>query len=88
MIGTASNRDGIGARIVSGSFSEELRAGSSYLAQSELVMHLGLGSAAKVDGIELRWPSGAVETLPRLEARRLYVVKENRGILAELARRP
>ncbi len=88
LIGTASNRDGIGARIVSGSFPEELRAGSSYLAQSELVMHLGLGSAAKVEGIELRWPSGTVEKLPRLEARRLYVVKENRGVLAELARQP
>ena len=88
LVGTASNREGIGARIVSGSFSEELRAGSSYLAQSELVMHLGLGSAAKVDNIELRWPSGAVDKLPRLEARRLYVVKENRGVLAELARQP
>ena len=53
-----------------------------------LVLALGLGSAAKVDNIELRWPSGAVDKLPRLEARRLYVVKENRGVLAELARQP
>ncbi len=88
LIGTASNRDGIGTRIVSGSFSEELRAGSSYLAQSELTIHIGLGAEPRLDNIEVRWPSGTVEVLESLEADRLYVVKENEGVIAAHARRP
>ena len=42
---------------------EETRSGGSYLSQSDMRIHFGLGAAQKVDRIEIRWPSGATETL-------------------------
>ncbi|HSF17040.1 MAG TPA: tetratricopeptide repeat protein [Vicinamibacteria bacterium] len=56
-------------------------AGSSYLSQNELVIHLGLGDATEARGLVLRWPSGAEENLPELEAGRRYVVKEGVGVI-------
>src|SRR5205807_2054510 len=61
LIGTKSNRDGIGAvvRVASGNNKDKqwkmLRSGSSYLAQSELVLTFGLGAQAKADTIEIQW---------------------------------
>src|SRR5256714_358665 len=62
LVGTKSNRDGIGAivRVTSGGEKQwkMLRSGSSYLAQSELVLTFGLGSQTKAEAIEIQWPSG------------------------------
>src|SRR3989454_4731741 len=56
LVGTKSNRDGIGAvvRVNSGNDkqSQMLRSGSSYLSQSELVLTFGTGSQTKVDTLE------------------------------------
>src|SRR5689334_5213214 len=62
-VGTKSNFDGIGARVilVTGGHRQiqEVTSGGSYLSQSDLRLHFGLGTASKVDRIEVRWPSGA-----------------------------
>ena len=66
-VGTASNRDGIGARItvVAGEKTQirEVSAGGSNKSQSMLPVHFGLGKAEMVDSIQVRWPSGTVQTL-------------------------
>ena len=65
--GTASNRDGLGSRLViaaGGSRQWRLHDGKSgYLTQSSAPLYIGLGEAEQVEGIEVRWPSGAVQTL-------------------------
>jgi len=65
-IGTKSNRDGIGARITAKTggrtFVDEVRSGSSYSSSNDMRVHFGLGSATKVDSLEVRWPSGLTET--------------------------
>ena len=71
LVGTKSNRDGIGA-VVRVTFRRDkqwqmLRSGSSYLSQSELVLTFGLGSQTKADAVEMQWPSGQVDKLANVE---------------------
>ena len=84
LVGTKSNRDGIGAvvRLTSqeGSQTQMLRSGSSYLAANELVLTFGLGAAAKADAVEIRWPSGAVDQLTAVNAGQTLTVTEGKGI--------
>jgi len=61
--------------------SEEIRSGGSYLSQNDLRVHFGLGSATKIDSIEIRWPTGKVETLRDIAADKLYAVLEGSGIV-------
>jgi len=91
MIGTKSNRSGIGARIKCVSHPpdepkphpqiDEVRSGGSYISQNDLRIHFGLGKAGKADLIEIRWPSGQVDTLKDVKANQLIVVKEGEGIV-------
>ena len=66
-VGTASNRDGIGARITVVAREKtqirEVSAGGSNKSQSMLPAHFGLGKAKMVDSVQVRWPSGTVQTL-------------------------
>ena len=79
-IGVKSNRSGIGARLkcVTGNHVQidEVRSGGSYLSQSDLRIHFGLGAAEKVDLLEVRWPSGQVDVLRDLPADQSIYVKE------------
>jgi hypothetical protein len=83
LVGSASNRDAIGARVhvtVAGrALVREVKAGSSYLGQNDLRVHVGLGSATAADRVEIRWPRGGMETLTAVGAGRVTVV-EGRGI--------
>jgi hypothetical protein len=84
-IGTKSNRSGIGARItcVTGKVQQinEVRSGGSYISQNDLRVHFGLGEATKVDVLEIRWPSGQVDTLKDVPANQVIEVKEGTGIV-------
>jgi hypothetical protein len=84
LVGTKSNRAGIGARvtILTGGVRQfsEVRAGSSYLSQNDFRQHFGIGSAAKIDSVEVRWPNGKVETLQNLAADVIYTIVEGEGI--------
>jgi hypothetical protein len=83
--GTRSNRSGIGARVIvkSGEHSQmdEVRSGGSYISQSDLRLHFGLGSMTKVDLVEVRWPSGMVDRLTNVSTNQLIRVKEGQGLV-------
>ena len=87
LVGTKSNRDGIGAVAVvkygKDSQSEMLRSESGYLSSKELVLTFGLGKAAKADSIELRWPSGQIDKLSNVAAGQTITVKEGAGIIQQ-----
>ncbi|MGE5054138.1 MAG: CRTAC1 family protein [Acidobacteriota bacterium] len=84
-IGTKSNRSAIGARVrvVTGRHAQinEVMSGSSYISQNDLRLHFGLGEAKQADLVEVRWPSGLVESFKNLEANQLLVLQEGHGIL-------
>ena len=87
VIGVKSNRNGIGARVkvVSDSLIQvdEVRSGGSYLSQNDLRLHFGLGMRTAVDLIEVRWPSGAVDTITGLAVNRLLTIKEGKGLIEQ-----
>jgi len=62
-----SNRDGIGAKITVKAGArvlvDEVRSGSSYVSNSDVRAHFGLGSATKIEWVQVRWPSGLVRAL-------------------------
>jgi hypothetical protein len=67
-----------------------VRSGGSYLSQSDLRVHFGLGAATKVERAEIHWPSGQVDVLTDVAADRFYAVLEGKGIVPEreIAPRP
>ena len=89
LIGTKSNRDGIGAvvRVASGDDKQwkMLRSGSSYLSQSELVLTFGLGQQSKADSVQIEWPSGQVDKLSNINAGQTITVQEGKGVVANRA---
>ena len=84
LIGTKSNRDGIGGvvKLTAGgdTQTEMLRSGSSYLSASELVLTFGLGQRDKADSIEIRWPSGQFDRLSAVPAGATLTLTEGKGI--------
>jgi hypothetical protein len=80
LVGTKSNRDGIGAQVrieTSGLVRTAMvKSGSSYLSQSELPLTFGLGRRDSVDRVVIRWPSGRTEEHKKLGAGRTWVCKE------------
>ncbi|MGB6431639.1 MAG: CRTAC1 family protein [Candidatus Acidiferrales bacterium] len=94
LVGTKSNRDGIGTvvRLAAGSDiqSKMLSSGSSYLSSSELILTFGLATHAQADTIDLYWPSGQTEHLTGIAANQIITVKEGQGVVSSkaLAKRP
>jgi len=86
LVGTKSNRDGIGAVVRLSSGGEKqwqmMRSGSSYLSASELVLTFGLGSRTKADTVEIQWPSGQVDRLSDLSAGQTVTIQEAKGVIA------
>jgi enediyne biosynthesis protein E4 len=82
-IGTKSNRDGIGARIrvrAGGrTFIDEVRSGSSFDSNNDMRVHFGLGTAAKIDWVEVRWPSGLFEKFENVDVDGVRTIKEGTG---------
>ena len=80
LVGTRSNRSGIGARMkcVTGDLVQidEVRSGGSYLSHNDLRIHFGLGAAENVDLLEVRWPSGQIDSFRNLAVDRIVVAKE------------
>ncbi|HEY7447882.1 MAG TPA: CRTAC1 family protein [Vicinamibacterales bacterium] len=83
-IGRKSNRDGIGTRLrlTSGTMTQvrEVKSGSSYLGQNDLRPHFGLGRVDKIDRLELRWPSGQMETVRDVPVNHVITVVEGQGV--------
>jgi hypothetical protein len=80
--GTKSNRDGIGARIkltAGGKVQfNHMTTASGYASSSAVPVHFGLGDARAAEEVEIRWPSGTVQTLKNVAADQLMQVKEPR----------
>jgi enediyne biosynthesis protein E4 len=57
-----------------------VRSGGSYISQNDLRIHFGLEKAEKVDTLEIRWPSGQIDTLKDIKPNQLIFVKEGEGI--------
>ena len=85
LVGTKSNRDGIGAivRVTAGGDKQWLmmKSGSSYLSQSELALTFGLGSKMKADSVEIQWPSGQVDKLSNVAAGQTVTIQEAKGVI-------
>jgi enediyne biosynthesis protein E4 len=82
--GTKSNRDAVGARVkvTAGELVlyDERKGGTSYQSARDPRLHFGLGSGATVDSIEVKWPSGAVTKMGKLDADRFLAIKEGEGL--------
>jgi enediyne biosynthesis protein E4 len=83
-VGTKSNRDGIGAkiRVKSGEriLVDEVRSGSSYVSNNDTRAHFGLGAVNKPEWVEVRWPSGLIETFAEARPDAINTLKEGTGI--------
>lgn len=64
---------------------DEVRSGGGYFSQNDLRVHFGIGKAQKIDVLELRWPSGLVETLKDIQPNQLIYVKEGEGIVRNVS---
>ena len=86
LVGTAANRDGIGARVEvttgGGTRWRRVRTGSSYASQSELPVSFGLGAATQVEAVRVAWPGGRVDQTGPLEANQRITIEEGAGIVA------
>jgi hypothetical protein len=82
-IGTKSNRDGIGARlrVRAGrrTLIDEVRSGSSFDSNNDMRVHFGLGAAAKINWVEVRWPSGLLEKFENVGVDGIRTIKEGTG---------
>jgi enediyne biosynthesis protein E4 len=86
LVGSKSNRDGIGTRVAIEAGNRKqttlVRGDGSYMSHSDTRAHFGLAEATRVDRLEIRWPSGVVESATGLAADRFYLAREGAGITA------
>jgi len=85
LIGTQSNRDGIGAvlKLTSEGFvhMQQAEGGTSYMSASDPRVHFGLGKRTKIDSLVITWPSGRVDKLTDVPVDKIIAVKEGTGIV-------
>ncbi|MGB9461686.1 MAG: CRTAC1 family protein, partial [Candidatus Acidiferrum sp.] len=86
LIGTRSNRDGIGAllKLTSEGFVhvQQAKGGMGYMSASDPRIFFGLGKRSKIESLEITWPSGQVDKLTDVPVDRIIAVKEGTGIVA------
>jgi len=85
LIGTKSNRDGVGARVklTAGDLVlyDQRKGGMSYQSAQDPRLHFGLGQRAMVDSLEITWPSGVITRLTNLKCNQILAIKEGAGIV-------
>ena len=85
LIGTRSNRDGVGCRVkVSAGdlvLYDQRKGGMSYQSAQDPRLHFGLGQRAMVDAVEILWPTGTVTRLANLKSDQIIAVKEGVGLV-------
>jgi hypothetical protein len=83
LIGTSSNRDGVGARVTvtAGDLTlyDQRKGGSSYQAAHDPRLHFGLGKRTHVDRIVVRWPSGKQDRIENVDAGQVIAIREGAG---------
>jgi len=85
LVGTKSNRSGIGARVtvrIDGQQQlQEVRSGGGYISQSDFRLHFGLGKATRAETVEVQWPSGQRQVFHDVGAGKFYLIEEGRDQL-------
>jgi hypothetical protein len=84
LVGTKSNRDGIGAVVTVTATGDprwrqqwnHMTTAVGYASSSHGPVHFGTGTATTLDTVEVRWPSGAVQVLKDVKADRVLTVTE------------
>ena len=80
LVGTASNRDGLGARIsvVADGVTRirEMGASQGHQSQSVVPVHFGLGNSVEVESIVISWPSGTTQTLMNVPVNQMLTIIE------------
>lgn len=83
LVGTKSNRSGIGARVTvmagGARQMDEVRSGGSFLSQNDLRLHFGLGRATVIERVEVIWPSGRRESFTNLKVNQVVTLREGQG---------
>jgi enediyne biosynthesis protein E4 len=74
--GQKSARDGIGARVKLGTQSDAMTTAVGYASSSDFGVHFGLGTAAAIGTIEVKWPSGLTQTLDQPRPNQVLSVAE------------
>jgi enediyne biosynthesis protein E4 len=86
--GPKSPRDAVGATVylTAGGIRQrgDVLSGGSYLSSNDLRVHFGLGDTAKVDEVEVHWPSRTVQRLKLPAVDRIYTITEGKGITGAL----
>jgi hypothetical protein len=85
LVGTKSNRDGIGAslKLTSEGFVqvEQAKGGMSYMSASDSRIHFGLGKRATIASLEITWPSGQIDRLTNVPINQIITAKEGAGLI-------
>jgi hypothetical protein len=63
----------------------EVKSGSSYLGQNDIRTHFGVGDAARVDRVQVRWPAGTTDTIEAPLVNQALTIVEGRGVTASAA---
>jgi hypothetical protein len=83
--GRATNKLALNARVLvtAGKMKQmgEVRSGGSYLSQSDLRLHFGLGEMARIDKVEVQWPNGKTQVFEGVDADRFYHLKQDGGLM-------
>jgi hypothetical protein len=89
LVGTKSNRDGIGAKVTltassGAAMTRMVKGGSSYLSQSELPLTFGLGKPGSVKSFRLQivWPSGHKDSIADVKPNQFLTIQEGKGVVA------
>ena len=84
LAGVASNRSAIGARVTARyggrTQAQEVTAQSSFYSANDRRLHFGLCAATSAD-LTIRWPNGAEEKVPNVEADQLVIIREGAGVV-------
>ena len=85
LIGTQSNASAIGTKVFvktsNLSLFREVRSGASYLSQSDLRLHFGLGKHSTIDTLEIRWQGGHIDQFSNLKSNQILRIKEGHGLI-------
>ena len=85
LIGTRSNRDGIGATLKVTSEGtvqvDQAKGGTSYMSASDPRIHFGLGKRTRIESLQITWPSGQIDKLSKVPIDTIIAVKEGAGIV-------
>jgi hypothetical protein len=80
LVGTRSNRDGLGARVTvrAGGLEQmqEVHQSGGFCSSNDPRAHFGLGTSAVIDELEIRWPSGLVQKFSNVKPRQIVTIKE------------